>query len=175
MASRRPTPASRSARRTAATSSKEAPKKVVLATNRKARHAYAISATLEAGLVLLGSEVRSLRDGRANLSEGYAQLRGDDLWLLGVHIPPLAQAATFGHEPVRPRKCLLHKAEIRKWRRLLEAPGTTVVPLSLYFLGSRVKVELGLATGRSKGDRREHEKEKEARREIREAAARRVR
>lgn len=142
----------------------------MLATNRKARHSFAISQTLEAGLVLLGSEVRSLRNGRASIAEGYAQLRGQELWLLGVHIPPLPQAATFGHEPLRPRLCLLHKAELRKWHRLLEAPGTTVVPLSLYFLGSKVKVELGMATGRTKGDRRNREKEKEARREIRDAS-----
>lgn len=170
MAARRsPTPSGRD-RRASDSGAAKAPKKVMLATNRKARHSFAISQTIEAGLVLLGSEVRSLRNGRASIAEGYAQLRGQELWLLGVHIPPLPQAATFGHEPLRPRLCLLHKAELRKWHRLLEAPGTTVVPLSLYFLGSKVKVELGMATGRTKGDRRNREKEKEARREIRDAS-----
>lgn len=149
---------------------KPGPTRVVLATNRRARHTYQIQSSIEAGLVLVGSEVRSLRGGKANIAEGYAQFRDGDLWLLNVHIQPLAQAATFGHEPLRPRKCLLHRAELHKLHAALEAPGATVVPLSLYFLGGRVKVELGLALGRRKGDRREREKEKEARRDIREAS-----
>ena len=145
-----------------------AAKKVVLATNRRARHKFHIENSIEAGLVLLGSEVKSLRVQTPTLSEGYARLEGERLWLYGVHIALLPQASWLNHEPMRKRLCLLHKREIKKLRLKLEAKGMTLVPLSLYFKGSRVKVELGLGRGRRKGDKRQREREKSDRRAIRE-------
>jgi SsrA-binding protein len=141
---------------------------VVIATNRKARHDYHLLAKIEAGLVLLGSEVKSLRENGANIKDGYARVEEDELWLLGVHIPPLSQASYQNHEPLRARKCLVHKRELRKIRMSLEAKGQTMVPLVLYFKGVRAKVELALATGRRKGDKRSVDREKEDRRKMRE-------
>ncbi len=141
----------------------------VLATNRRARHDYLLLGKVEAGLVLQGSEVRSLRQNGATIREGYARLRDDELWLHGVHIPPLSQAASFGHEPDRPRKCLVHRRELRTIEEGLEAAGTTMIPLSLYFKGVRVKVELALAQGRRKADHRAREREKDDRRRMRDA------
>ncbi len=146
----------------------EGPKRIVLATNRKARHKFHIDTTMEAGLVLLGSEVKSLRNQTPTLSEGYARLEGEQLWLYGVHIAMLPQASWLNHEPMRKRLCLMHKREIKKLRLKLEAKGMTLVPLSLYFKGSRVKVELGLGRGRRKGDKRNREREKYDRKAIRE-------
>lgn len=144
-----------------------APKRLVRATNRRARHDYAIGDTIEVGLALAGSEVKSLRTSTPTLTEGFARIRNDELWLLGVYIPPLPQAASFGHEPVRPRKCLVRKRELRKLKYQLEAKGMTLVPLSLYFLGSWVKVELGLGKGRAKGDKRQRDREKSDRKAMR--------
>ena len=145
----------------------------VLATNRKARHNYVIESVIEAGLQLTGSEVKSLRDQSPTITDGYARIQGGELWLFGVHIPPLKQAARFGHEPVRRRKCLVHKRELGKLERALQADGRTLVALSLYFKGQRVKVELGLGRGRRKADRRQREREKSDRRQIRQAVNRR--
>jgi len=143
--------------------------RIVLATNRRARRNFVVEATVEAGLMLLGSEVKSLRTNTPTIAEGYARFRGDDLWLYGVHILPLAQASYNNHEPDRPRKCLLHKRELQKLRQRLEAQGQTLIPLQMYFKGPRVKVELGLAHGRRKGDKREYEREKDDRKRMREA------
>ncbi|MDA1194507.1 MAG: SsrA-binding protein SmpB [Planctomycetota bacterium] len=144
------------------------PARVVLATNRKARYHYVIEATVEAGLVLRGSEVKSLRTQNPTIAEGYARVKGDAVWLESVTIHPLPQASYQNHEPTRSRKCLLHRREITKIKHQLEAKGATLIPLQVYFKGHRVKVELGLGRGRNKGDRRQHEKDKHARREIRE-------
>ncbi len=141
----------------------------IIATNRKARYDYVLSEKLEVGLVLRGSEVKSLRTNGAAIREGYAKLERGELWLHGVHIPPLQQAADLNHEPTRKRKCLAHKRELRKIEAELRDPGTTLVPLSLYFKGVRAKAELAVGRGRRKGDRREREREKEDRRRIREA------
>jgi SsrA-binding protein len=146
--------------------------KVVIATNRRARHDYEITHKVEAGLALVGSEVKSLRVNGATLAEGYARVRDGELWLFGVHVPPLPQASYQNHEPERPRKCLVHRRELVKLEHALQAKGLTLVPLSLYFKGVRVKVELGLGRGRRKGDRRAAEREKEDRRRAREAADR---
>lgn len=143
--------------------------RVVLATNRRARRNFVIGAKIEAGLVLLGSEVKSLRVSTPTIAEGYARMKGGALWLFGVHILPLPQASYRNHEPTRPRKCLVHKRELRKLEAQLEAKGKTIVPLSMYFKGPRVKVELGVGSGRRKGDKRAHEREKEDRRRIRDA------
>jgi SsrA-binding protein len=141
----------------------------ILATNRRARHDYVLTARLEVGLVLQGSEVKSLRTNGATIREGYAKIEGGELWLFGVHIPPLPQASTMNHEPDRKRKCLVHRRELRKLETELEPHGTTLVPVSLYFKGVRAKVELAVAHGRQKGDRRQREREKEDRKRIREA------
>jgi SsrA-binding protein len=126
-------------------------------------------AKVEAGLVLVGSEVKSLRQSGASIAEAYARVETDSLWLLGMHIPPLPQAGPFGHDPLRRRKCLIHRRELRRIEEELRAKGTTLVPLSLYFRGVRVKVELALARGRGKADRRDAEREKEDRRAMRDA------
>jgi SsrA-binding protein len=146
--------------------------KTVIASNRRAFHDYLIEAKVEAGLVLRGSEVKSLRQNGATITEGYAKLEGDELWLHGVHVPPLKQASYLGHEPTRKRKCLVHRRELRKIEDRLAVEGTTLVPLSLYFKGVRAKVELGVGRGRRKADRREHERELEDRRRIRAATGR---
>jgi SsrA-binding protein len=146
--------------------------KTLIASNRRAFHDYAIEAKLEVGLVLRGSEVKSLRQNGATIVEGYAKVEQGELWLHGVHVPPLKQASYLGHEPTRRRKCLLHRRELRKLEDRLAVDGTTLVPLSLYFKGVRAKVELGVGRGRRKADRREREKELEARRTIRSATAR---
>jgi SsrA-binding protein len=146
--------------------------KKILATNRKARHDYAISHVVEAGLALAGSEVKSLRDGGSSLQDGYARIENGEAWLYGVHIPPLPQASYFNHEPRRKRKCLLHRKELRKLEDLLLGTGTTIVPLSLYFLGPRVKVELGVGRGKKQFDKREDIKRRDSDRELRRAMRR---
>lgn len=159
---------SRSSPRRTSPAAAGAPARKILATNRRARHDYQIQETFEAGLILKGSEVKSLRTATPSLAEGFARLIDGELWLHGVHILPLPQAAHQNHEPTRPRQCLLHKRELRKLESLLSVEGTTLVPLQLYFQGSKVKVELAVARGRRKGDRREREREKDARKRIRE-------
>ncbi len=144
----------------------------VIASNRRAFHDYVIEAKIEAGLALKGSEVKSIRQNGATITEGYARVEDGELWLLGIHVPPLQQASYLGHEPARKRKCLVHRRELRKLEDRLAVEGTTIVPLSLYFKGVHVKVELGVGRGRRKADRREHERELEARRTIRAATAR---
>jgi SsrA-binding protein len=141
--------------------------KVAIATNRKALFDYAISHRVEAGLSLVGSEVKALRGGGASLQDGYARIENGEVWLYGVHVPPLPQAAHANHEPRRKRKCLLHRREIRKLEPLLDGAGTTMVPLSLHFRGSRVKVELGVGRGKKAFDKRQDLKKKSADREIR--------
>ena len=146
--------------------------KVTLATNRKARHDYFISHVVEAGIVLVGSEVKSLRTATPNLQEGYGRVEADAVWLYGVHIPPLPQASIFNHEPLRKRKCLLHRKELRKLEGLVGPAGTTIVPLSLYFLGPKAKVELGVGRGKTQIDKRDSIKKREADRETRRAVRR---
>ena len=141
----------------------------VIAENRRARFDYAIEDDLECGIILQGSEVKSLRVQTPTIAEGYARMKGEELFLEGINILPLKQASYQNHEPTRSRKCLLHKKELRKVKTLLEAQGATMVPLQLYFKGPYVKVELGIGKGRRKGDKREYEKAKSAKREIREA------
>jgi SsrA-binding protein len=144
----------------------------VVATNRKARHDYAISHTVEAGLALLGSEVKSMRQATPSLQDGYARLESGELWLYGVHVPPLPQASYRNHEPVRRRKCLVHRRELRKLESLTTGKGTTIVPLAMYFVGSHVKVELAVGRGKRFFDKREDIKRREADREQRRAVRR---
>ena len=148
-------------------------KKTTVATNRKARHDFAISHVVEAGLVLYGSEVKSLRVGSASLQDAFARVEDGEVWLYGVHVPPLPQASYRDHLPTRRRKCLLHGKEIRRLEALLEgAHGTTIVALSLYIKGSRAKVELGVGRGKKFFDKREDIKKRTAERDVRRAMRR---
>lgn len=147
---------------------KEQGRKVV-ATNRKARHDYTIESTVEAGLVLTGTEVKSLREGRATLVDGYAFIDGGEAWLDAVHIPEYHQGTWTNHPPRRKRKLLLHKREIIKLGNEVAQGGYTLIPLSLYFSDGRAKVELGLAKGKREYDKRQTLREKQDNREAQRA------
>ena len=138
----------------------------VVASNRQATHHYEILETYEAGLVLRGTEVKSLRDGKANLKESFARIEGDEAWLLGCHINPYAQGNRANPDPLRKRKLLLHRAELNRLLGKTQERGLTLVPLRLYFKRGRAKVELGLARGKKLHDKRQAIKEREARREM---------
>ena len=138
----------------------------VIATNRKASHDFHIHERIEAGLVLLGSEVKSLRGARATLLDGWAEIRKGEAWLHGVRIDEYAQANRWGHDLTRQRKLLLHKHEIGKLAVKTQQRGFTLIPLSMYFTKGRVKVELGLVTHKQHHDKREAKKEADAKREI---------
>ena len=137
-----------------------------IARNRRARHDYEILDRFEAGLVLVGSEVKALREGRANLIDSYVRIENGEAWLVGVHIGAYENATTEPHQPRRRRKLLLHRREIRKLHQQISAKGLTVVPLELYFNGQRVKVELGVVRGKKRHDKRQSLKERDAKREI---------
>jgi SsrA-binding protein len=127
----------------------------VVARNRKARHEYFVEDTLEAGIVLAGSEVKSLRDGRANIADAYAGEKGGELFLMNAHIPEYAGANRFGHETRRPRKLLLHRRQINRFMGAVGREGKTIVPLSVYFdEHGRAKVELALVRGKKAHDKR---------------------
>ncbi len=127
----------------------------VVASNRRARHDYEIIDTVECGIVLQGSEVKSLRAGRIALQDSYARIIDGEMWLFGVHIPPYAQANGFGaHEPDRRRKLLLHRRQIDEWMGKSQQQSLTMVPLSIYFKDGRAKVEVALARGRRQYDKR---------------------
>jgi len=133
-----------------------------IAQNRRARHDYFIEDTLEAGLVLTGSEVKSLRQGRCSIGESYAQEEGGELYLRAAHIAPYDAAARFNHDPLRPRKLLLHRRELARLLGQIRREGYTVVPLSIYFNPRGIaKVRLGLAKGKRKVDKRETEKKRD--------------
>jgi SsrA-binding protein len=137
-----------------------------VATNRRARHDYFIEESFEAGVVLTGSEVKSLRSGKASLQDAYAALQRGELWLMNAHIPPYPQASMLNHEPLRPRKLLLHIGEIRKLERATAEKGHTLVPLRIYFKGNRAKVEVALAKGKRAYDKRQSIAKREAEREM---------
>ena len=137
-----------------------------IAVNRRARHDYFIEESVEAGVVLTGSEVKSLRAGKAQLKESYAQIKQSEIWLLNAHISEYSPSAQFGHEPARARKLLLHRREIDRLTGKVKEQGLTLVPLRLYFKHGRAKVELGLARGKKLYDKRESIKEREVRREV---------
>ncbi len=145
----------------------------VIARNRRARHDYHIEDTYEAGLVLTGTEVKSLRAGRASLTEAYGQLTGDELWLHGLHIPEYAQGTWTNHEPRRARKLLLHRKEIDRLASQVAERGFTIVPLSLYFSDGKAKVELALARGKRTYDKRHDLAQRDAAREVDRALRRR--
>jgi len=139
--------------------------------NRRARHDYHLEETYEAGLQLLGSEVKSLRAGRASLQDAYAKVRGGEVWLVNMHIAPYEQAGPFNHDPLRPRKLLLHRAEIRRLVGKVRERGYTLVPLRVYFRRGLAKVELALARGKKQYDKRADIRKREAERQIARALA----
>jgi SsrA-binding protein len=143
-----------------------------VAQNRKARHDYHVEATFEAGLVLTGTEVKSLRAGRASLVDGFAEVRDGEIWLRNVHIPEYDQGTWTNHEPRRPRKLLMRRDEISRLIGKTREKGLTLVPLALYFSDGYAKVELALARGKKSYDKRHALAEKQARREADRAVAR---
>ena len=146
----------------------------LIAQNKKARHDYAIDDTFEAGLVLQGTEVKSLRQGRASLVDGFVDIDGGEAWLHGVHIPEYTQGTWTNHSARRKRKLLLNRIEIDKIERRVNEKGLTVIPLSLYFLDGRAKVEIGLAKGKKSYDKRQSLAERQSDREIEQAVGRRL-
>ncbi|PYQ13716.1 MAG: SsrA-binding protein [Acidobacteria bacterium] len=139
----------------------------ILATYRQATHNYFIEERMEAGISLTGTEVKSLRQGRANLKDSYAVLRGGEVWLLNCHISPYTHGNINNHEPLRERKLLLHREEIRRLDRKRKSAALTLVPLKLYLKGGRVKVELAVARGKRLYDKRESIKKRDLDRESR--------
>lgn len=160
----------KNAERARAAAAKEGrPAKIVVARNKKARHDYHIDATYEAGIVLSGTEVKSLRAGRVSLIDGYVAIDGGEAWLEHVHIAEYAEGTWTNHAPRRKRKLLLHKAEIVKLASKSQEKGYTIVPLELYFLGSHAKVEIALARGKKEWDKRQTLREQQDLREAQRA------
>jgi SsrA-binding protein len=147
----------------------------VVCRNRRALHDYAIHDTLECGLVLTGTEVKSLRAGVANLEDAYAKIENGEVWLIGSDIPEYAMGNRMNHKPRRNRKLLLHKSEIRRFAAKAEQKGHTLVPLRLYFKDGMAKVEIAVASGKQQHDKREAKKKADAQREIRRTMAERRR
>ena len=142
--------------------SKDEPKRRVVADNRKARYAYAIDTTIEAGLALMGSEVKALRTGKATIGESYAQAKDGEIFLINAYIPEYAMANRFNHEPRRTRKLLVRKTEARKLAQAVQREGMTLIPLRLYFTPRGIaKIELGIAKGKKLHDKRETEKKRD--------------
>ncbi len=134
--------------------------------NRKARHEYHVLDTYEAGIVLQGTEVKSLRDGRANLQDAYARFDRGELWLLNLHISPYEAGNRFNHDPLRPRKLLLNRSELRKLVGQVEQQGLTLVPLDIYFRRGRAKATIALVRGKQLHDKREDLKRREHQRDV---------
>jgi len=147
----------------------------IVATNRKATHDYSIEDRFEAGIALLGTEIKSVRAGQANLREGYVQARGDELWLVNTHIAPYDPAGREGHDPLRPRRLLLHRKEIAKLLSRVQERGYTIIPLKIYLKNRRAKVEIALARGKRQYDKREAIAKREAGRQIERALKERSR
>ena len=141
----------------------------IIARNKRAFHEYNIFDTIECGIVLTGTEVKSLRDGIAGLEDAYAKITDGEVWLMGSDIPEYAMGNRLNHKPKRPRKLLLHRREIAKFAGKASERGYTLIPLKLYFKGGRAKVELAVARGKQFHDKRQDQKKAEAQREIRRA------
>jgi SsrA-binding protein len=137
-----------------------------VAVNRRAYHDYFIDDKLEAGIMLTGTEVKSVRNGRTNLRDGFVRIDGNEAWLENVHISPYAQANLMNHEPMRPRKLLLHRKEISSLIGKVRQKGYTLIPLRVYFSRNHAKVEVGLARGKKQYDKREAIAERDAKRDI---------
>lgn len=138
----------------------------IVCQNKKAFHDYGIEETLEAGIQLLGTEVKSLRDGKANLKDSYVLIKNAEAFLLNCHISPYSHGNIMNHDPLRTRKLLLHRKEIERLRGKMQQKGYTILPLKIYFKGSNAKVEIGLARGKKLYEKREVIKEREAKRTI---------
>jgi len=138
----------------------------VVATNKKAFHDYEILEVYEVGLALFGTEVKALRNGKANLREAYARVEGGEVWLIGCHISPYTHGNRENHDPLRKRKCLLHRSEINRLIGKVQEKGLTLVPLRVYFKGGRAKAELAVGKGKKLHDKRHAIKIREAKREL---------
>lgn len=138
----------------------------VIATNRKARHEYHILEKYEGGIVLHGSEVKAIREGKANIKEAYVRFIENELFVIGMHIGKYSNQGYSTHTPVRDRKLLLHKRELKKMRKMVDEKGKTLIPLSIYFKGGNVKVEFGLAQGKKLWDKRKAKMEKDVNRQV---------
>ncbi len=147
----------------------------LVAQNRRARHDYHVEDSYEAGMVLTGTEVKSLRAGRANLTDGYALIRDGEVWLEGVHIPEYTQGTWNNHAARRPRKLLLHRREIGKLIGATNEPGLTLIPMSLYFKDGKAKIEIAVARGKRSYDKRQAIAKRDAAREMERARAARLR
>lgn len=140
-----------------------------IATNKKAFHDYFVEEKIECGVALFGTEVKSIRQGKVNLKESWAQIRKGEIWIEGMHISPYEQGNIFNRDPLRPKKLLLHRGEIRKLDGLVMRQGFTLIPLELYFKDGRVKVQLGLCKGKKLHDKRDSMAQKDSEREIQRA------
>lgn len=140
--------------------------KKIITVNRKARHDYFVDETYEAGVALFGTEVKSLRAGTVNLKDSYIEPEGGELWMVGVHISPYEKGNIYNRDPLRSRKLLMHRREILKLSGLVARSGYTLIPLSMYFSGSHVKVEVGLCRGKKLYDKREADAKRQAMRDI---------
>ena len=145
-----------------------------VAVNRRARHEYAVDETLEAGLVLSGTEIKSIRAGRVNLAEAYARIERGEAWLIGAHIAPYEQGNRNNHEPIRTRKLLLHRDQISELVGRTQAKGFTLVPLKLYIRNGMAKLELGVAKGKQAHDKRRTIAERDMRRDLERSTKERV-
>ncbi len=152
--------------------SQEDEQEKTIATNRKARHDYTILETMEAGLVLRGAEVKSLRQGNASIVDGYASIKAGEVWVLGIHINPYEHGNARDIDPIRSRKLLLHKKEIRKLYGRMNERGLTVIPLKMYFKNGVAKVLLGVARGKKEYDKRQDISKRETERAMRQRMAR---
>ncbi|MDY3205724.1 MAG: SsrA-binding protein SmpB [Arcobacter sp.] len=137
----------------------------VVSTNKKARFEYFVLETFEAGLVLKGTEIKSIRNGQISLQEAYVRTDGKEIWLVGAHVAPYEHASAFQHDPKRDRKLLMHKKEIRKLFDEIRIKGMTIVPMRVYLKGGKAKLEIGLAKGKKQFDKRESIKERDIERE----------
>ncbi len=142
----------------------------IIAVNRKARHDYFVEETYEAGVALFGTEVKSIRAGAVNLKDSYCQIKKGELWAIGVHISPYEKGNIFNKDPIRDKKLLMHKREILKLGQYVTRDSYTLIPLSLYFSGSNVKMEVGLCKGKKLYDKREADAKRGAEREIERAS-----
>ena len=152
---------------------RDSEKKLTVATNRRARHDYHVVDSLECGIALVGTEVKSLRAGHASLQESFGLFRGEELVLRGATIPEYAHGNIHNHETTRDRKLLAHRRELRKWKKQVREKGVTIVPLELYFKGHLVKVEMALVRGKKLYDKREKQRADSAKRDIERAMSRR--
>ena len=141
-------------------------KEKVVATNRKARHDYFLIDTLEAGIALQGSEIKSIRAGQISLKEAYVRVDGEQAWLVNAHVAPYDPASRDNHDPLRDKKLLLHKKEIKKLWGEVRQKGTTIIPIRIYLVSGRAKVEIAIAKGKRKYDKRHELKKRDAQREI---------